>query len=332
MSEAAMPTEFAYELVEDWPRLPEGHALNDVCGLAVDSRGRIFAFNRGSTPVTIFDADGSFLGGWGGAQFVRPHGAFIDAEDMLWLADDRGHSVRRFTLDGRCVLTLGIPGSPQPFMSGEPFNRPTHVAGSPEGDFYVSDGYGNARIHRFDGHGRYIQSWGQPGTEPGEFNVVHNVTCDDLGRVYVADRENHRVQIFDGEGRFLAQWNNLYRPAGLFTSRGPNPITVIGEGGPQTPIEKAVPNLGARVTVLDASGRRLARIGGWRPGTGPCEFIAPHCVVIDKEGALYVGEVSYSNWPKKFPDRPRPAGLRSLRKFRRISVAADSARVRERIA
>ena len=123
-------------------------------------------------------------------------------DDTIWLTDDGDHTVRQCTLEGKVLLTLGIPGKPAPYMSGEPFHRCTHTAMSPEGDIYVSDGYGNSRVHKYSPNGRLLLSWGAPGTDPGEFNIAHNITCDADGWVYVADRENHRVQVFDGNGKY----------------------------------------------------------------------------------------------------------------------------------
>ena len=144
-------------------------------------------------------------------------------DDTVWLTDDGDHSVRQCTLDGRVLMTLGTPGKPAPFMSGEPFHRCTHTALSPKGEIYVSDGYGNARVHKYAPNGKLLLSWGASGTDPGEFNIVHNIACDADGWVYVADRENHRVQVFDGNGRYEAQWNNLHRPCGLYMPAGKLP-------------------------------------------------------------------------------------------------------------
>ena len=105
-------------------------------------------------------------------------------------------------------------------MSGEPFHRCTHTALSPKGEIYVSDGYGNARVHKYTPDGKLLMSWGEPGTDPGEFNIVHNIVCDADGWVYVADRENHRVQVFDGNGKYETQWNNLHRPCALHCCGG----------------------------------------------------------------------------------------------------------------
>ena len=155
-------------------------------------------------------------------------------------------------------------------------------------------------------NGRLLLSWGAPGTDPGEFNIAHNITCDADGWVYVADRENHRVQVFDGNGRYETQWNNLHRPCGLFMPPGKCPICYIGELGAVQPVSRNVPNLGPRVTIVDNTGKRIARLGGLGPGLGPTEFMAPHGLTVDSRGDLYVGEVSWTNWPQTFKDQPRP--------------------------
>jgi DNA-binding beta-propeller fold protein YncE len=189
---------------------------------------------------------------------------------------------------------------------------------SPQGDIYVSDGYGNSRVHKYAPNGKLLLSWGGPGTDPGEFNIAHNITCDADGWVYVADRENHRVQVFDGNGKYETQWNNLHRPCGLFMPSGKCPICYIGELGPVQPVNRNVPNLGPRVTIVDNTGKRISRLGGLGPGLGPTEFLAPHGLAVDSRGDLYIGEVSWTNWPQTYKDKPRPDNLRSLHKFRKV--------------
>src|SRR5260221_1588283 len=196
----------------------------------------------------------------------------MSRHDVLYLTDDGEHSERKVTLDDKVLLELGVPGKPEPYMSGEPFHRCTHTALSPRGDIYVSDGYGNARVHKFSPDGKLIKSWGEPGTDPGQFNVVHNIVTDPEGWVYVADRENHRVQVFDGEGRYETQWNNLHRPCGLYITPGRCPICYIGELGPIMSVNRNLPNLGPRLTIVDATGKPIARIGGMHAGLGRCGF------------------------------------------------------------
>ena len=138
-------------------------------------------------------------------------------DNTVWLTDDGDHTVRQCTLEGKVLLTLGVSGKPSPYMSGLPFHRCTHTAMAPNGDIYVSDGYGNSRVHGvLHPNGKLLLSWGGPGSDPGELDITHNITCDADGWVYVADRENHRVQVFDGNGKYETQWNNLHRPCGLF--------------------------------------------------------------------------------------------------------------------
>ena len=223
--------DYVYEPVVDWAKLPPGWSFKEIGSVGVDKNDNVYVFNRGEHPMIVFDRDGNFLRSWGEGVFPRAHGVFMAPDDTIWLTDDGDHTVRQCTLEGKVLLTLGIPGKPSPYMSGEPFHRCTHTAMSPQGDIYVSDGYGNSRVHKYSPNGRLLLSWGAPGTDPGEFNIAHNITCDADGWVYVADRENHRVQVFDGNGKYETQWNNLHRPCGLFMPPGKCPVCYIGELG-----------------------------------------------------------------------------------------------------
>jgi DNA-binding beta-propeller fold protein YncE len=310
---------YTYQLEEGWGRLPDGWELRDVAAVGVDRKDRVYVFNRGPHPMIVFDSDGNFLKSWGEGVFRNPHGIHIAPDDTVFCTDDGDHTVRKCTLDGKVLLQIGIPGSPSPFMSGDPFHRCTHTALSPTSDIYVSDGYGNARIHKFSPDGKLLMSWGEPGTDPGQFNVSHNVCCDDDGWVYVADRENHRVQVFDGNGRYETQWNNLHRPNGLFLTGGRDPVCYIGEGGPTLSINFRAPNLGARISIVTHHGELLARLGDKYPGTEPHQFMAPHGLAVDSRGNIYVGEVSYTVWPRYNPDTVAPPGLRTLRKLKQFA-------------
>src|SRR3954453_16047512 len=146
--------EHRYRVVENWAKLPDGWTLTDVASVGVDSKDNVYAFNRGAHPMMVFDRDGNFLRSFGEGLFSRAHGLFIDADDNLYCTDDGDHTVRKCTPEGKVLLTIGLPGEPKPFMSGEPFNRCTHTALSPSGEIYVSDGYGNARVHKYTPDGR----------------------------------------------------------------------------------------------------------------------------------------------------------------------------------
>jgi len=304
-----------FKVIEGWGTLPDGWRFVEVAGVAVDATDNVFCFTRGEHPVIVFDRDGNFVRSWGEGLVRRAHGITIDADGMVWLTDDLHHTVRKFTPDGKCLLVIGNPDTPATLQGGKPFNRPTHVAICPKsGYLFISDGYGNSRVHKYAPDGRHVTSWGEPGTDPGQFNLPHNLTTDSDGLVYVADRENHRVQIFDGQGRYQGQWNNLHRPCGLFAGRRDGGHVYIGELGPDLAVNLQTPNLGPRVTVLDGKGERICRFGG--RGERPGEFTAPHTVVIDSRGDLYVGEVAYTS---RGQHETPPREIRSLQKFKRTA-------------
>ncbi len=304
---------FTYEVAEGWGKLPDGWSYHEVAAVGVDRQDRVYIFTRGEHPVIVFDRDGNFLRSWGEGLFKRAHGVtmgFLD--DTIYLTDDGDHTVRKCTPDGKVLLTLGIPGKPAPYQSGEPFNRCTHVALSPQNEIYVSDGYGNSRVHKYSPEGKLLFSWGEPGSDPGQFNIVHNICADSDGYLYVADRENHRVQVFDGNGKFETQWHNMHRPCALYMDRGPNPLCYLGELGPGMPVNKDIPNLGPRLSILSHDGKLLARLGDIRSGEAPGQFIAPHGLALDSRGDIYVGEVS---WTIAGQHLKPPREMRSLQKL-----------------
>ena len=158
---------FTYRVIDHWAKLPEGWEFGDVAAVAVDRKDQVYAFNRGLHPMIVFDRDGNFLRSWGEGVFSRAHGAHVAPDDTIYLTDDGDHTVRKCTLDGKVLLTIGVPGVAAPFMSGDPFRRCTHTALSPDNEIYVADGYGNARIHKYAQDGRRLKSWGEPGSAPG---------------------------------------------------------------------------------------------------------------------------------------------------------------------
>jgi DNA-binding beta-propeller fold protein YncE len=290
--------EFRYRVDAGWGKLPPGWDFGEVAAVAVDSRDRVHVFNRGEHPMIVFDRDGSFLSSWGEGLFVRAHGLSYEVDDTLYCTDMGDHTVRKCTLDGRVLLTLGVPGKPAPFMSNRPFCRCTHSAVASNGDIYVSDGYRNAAVHHFDPGGKLLKSWGNAGTDPGEFNVPHAIWCDENDWIHVADRENHRVQVFDRNGRYETQWNNLHRPMAIATPRRGCPYCFIAEAGPELGVNLEYPNLGPRITITDRKGVKIARLGGPRAKHGPGYFIAPHDIAVDSAGSIYVAEVSRTAWPR----------------------------------
>jgi DNA-binding beta-propeller fold protein YncE len=302
-----------YAVVDGFFRRPRGWTFVEVADVGIDGDDNVYVFCRGTHPVMIFDKEGRFLDAWGEFgenSFTFPHGLSVGRDGFVYTADSRDHTVRKWTSDGKLVLTLGSAHQNAPAFSGKPFNRPTHATVAANGDIYVSDGYGNAKIHVFGPDGQLKFSWGEPGKEPGEFNTVHSVFIDhdDDDTLYVADRFNNRIQIFTPMGEFVGQWDGLHLPQSV--RKGPDGAFYVAE-------------LANRVSVLSADGTVLARwgdgvelddveIGGValaRPDApsrdpmitgrvvndpGPGLFCAPHGIAVDSEGSFYVAESSES--------------------------------------
>lgn len=307
---------FTYEAQAGWAKLPKGWSFLEVVDVAVDAQDRVYVFTRGEHPLLIFNREGNLLATWGEGLFKRPHGITMGPEETLYLTDDGGHAVYQFTLDGKLLMALGTPGKGAGFMSGRPFHQPTKVARDPKtGELYISDGYGNARVHKYTSDGKYLFSWGECGTDPGQFNLVHSVILDRAGRVFVADRENHRIQIFDGQGKFLAIWNNIHRPCGLHIAGEGEELVYVGELAPPFPFSQNYPNVGGRISIYDLKGNRLARLGDIRAGEEPHQFLAPHGLAVDSRGDIYVGEVS---WTFKGKTLSPPRELPSFRKLVKV--------------
>jgi sugar lactone lactonase YvrE len=195
------------------------------------------------------------------------------------------HCVTKCTLDGREIWTLGQPG--RLGDPGKPFNTPTSLAFTPDGDFYVSDGYGNRRVHHFDPRLKLIRSWGEDGTGPGQFSLVHHVWFDTRGgrgRLWVCDRQNNRIQIFTPEGEFIGEKTGLVRP---------NNTWVDAEGF------MYVTELNAGLTIMDSSDRVVQKLPG-ENGRDPEKILRPHGIWGDSHGALYIASVEDGHRIQKF--------------------------------
>jgi DNA-binding beta-propeller fold protein YncE len=300
--------DFGYEADDHWAQLPPGWSWPEVAAVATDTQDRVYVFNRGEHPLMIFNRAGTFLGSWGEGLFVRPHGLWIGPDDSIYCSDDLDHTVRKYTSDGKLLLTLGVSGKPSDTgvtgmdfrtiaRAGGPFHYPTNLALSPEGDLYVTDGYGNARVHKFTADGRLLFSWGEPGTGPGQFRLPHGLAVDRQGTVYVADRENSRIQLFTPDGKYLSAWTDVARPCQVFIDSAGN--VYVAELGFQAGMwpGTSAPSAdapGGRVSIFDRHGALQARWGGGRNPCAPGDFFAPHGIWVDAHGDLYVAEVVLS--------------------------------------
>lgn len=276
---------YIYRVDTEWAKLPPGIELR-ACAVCADARDRVYCFNRSEQhPVLVFERDGSFLGSWGAGMFRFPHAIRTDRKGFLWLCDEHHMQFMKFTADGRLLQTIGDRGgrsdtgvpaddfSSQAWRKvthgGGPFNLPTDIAFASDGTMFMTDGYGNARVHKFAADGKYLFSWGEPGTGPGQFNLPHGVWVDRRGRVLVADRENDRVQAFDQEGKLLTVW-----PTELI---GPAFFYVDDDDAVYIPEHN-----GGFVSILTLDGERLARWGDGAP------MRSSHGIWVDSQRDLYV--------------------------------------------
>jgi DNA-binding beta-propeller fold protein YncE len=253
-------------------------------GIVTDAGDRVYLFNRSEHPLIVLDRDGVFVTSWGEGILTSAHGMFIDERENLYLPVMNSHVVLKYSSGGNLLMTLGTWDKPsETGWSGRyqdpvkqaagPFHRPTDVAISRTGDVYISDGYGNARVHRFSADGRLEKSWGAPGkSAPGEFHVPHGVWVHSDGRVFVADRENNRIQIFSPEGDFLSQWAGLARPCDIYIDAD----EVV-----------YVPELDGLITLFTLNGQVITR---WMSPTGTGKVDGGHAVWVDSRGDIYINQ------------------------------------------
>ena len=235
----------SYTEVAEWPMparsvagTPTAWNFGQVVAVATSGEGDVLVLHRGAHAILVFDTAGRFVRSMGAGLFshgkvagVGPdarsptgsrytavygpagchacgaHAIRVDPDGHIWVVDAPGHVIYKLTAAGDVLMRLGtrdVSGADR-----HTFNLPTDVAFAPNGEIYVSDGYGNARVVKFSSVGKYILEWGSRGTGPGEFGLPHGIGVDARGRVYVVDRDNRRVQVFDADGAFLDQWTDL---------------------------------------------------------------------------------------------------------------------------
>jgi sugar lactone lactonase YvrE len=318
-----------FELVPDWEKCPEGaaHAHEDVAAVACDARDRVYLHTRRGDRVMVYAEDGSFIRQWGDGQFTNAHGIAIHGE-TVYCTDDRDSVIRIFDSDGNFLRMMGVPkqvtdtgyhyvkdariGHNETVLrAAGPFNCCCNVAVAANGELFVADGYGNARVHHFSAAGALLNSWGEVGTGPGQFHLPHGIGLDGRENVIVCDRENDRLQFFDRSGRFLAMWTDVLRPTDVAVDR--DGLVYVSElWRPLEPGQGsfvhgyAARDLPGRVSVFAPEGRLLARWGAdSEKRDAPGNFIAPHGIAVDSRGSLYVAEVSssfagnFGRWPRE---------------------------------
>lgn len=279
--------EIPYRADPDFFKLPDGMYFGEGSGVAVDSKGNIYVVNRSNHPLMKFSPDGTFIRtiGDGLPIFGGPHHAAVDAQDNLWFVDAATNLLVRFNPQARLTMVLGrrpeewtwethvFPHAP---TAHDRFYQPTDLAIGLDGSIYVTDGYGNSRVAKFDKDGKFLKDWGERGAAPGQFNTPHAIVIDSKGTVYVADRGNRRIQLFDPDGNFLKEWRNVGAPWGICITPGPNQV-IFSADGPS-----------GRIYKLDLNGNVLGAFG--KPGHAVGQFGWVHGIACPSENVIYAAE------------------------------------------
>jgi hypothetical protein len=293
-----------YEVTHDWGDLPADIKYGNTHGVCEDSRGHIYihhtvnAASESSDSMVIFDHKGKFVKSWGKEFKGGAHGLHISREgsnEFLYLCDTKRAVVVKTTLNGEEVFSLGYPDESEAYKPGADGKKkkysPTNLAIAPNGDLYVGDGYGSSYINQYDKNGKYIRTFGGVGKEPGQLNCPHGLILDNRGPepiLMVADRANNRIQTFTLEGKHIAFISGTNLPCYFdFFKNG----------------DTVVPDLGARVTLMDSKNQVIENLGddsaanNWketrkltRDAFKPGKFVCPHGACFDHAGNIFVVE------------------------------------------
>jgi 6-bladed beta-propeller protein len=324
-----------FELVPDdnWTALASSHGYSMVSDVAVSATGNVYALTREPSAVLVLDRSGNLTATWDHLELSRkPHGISVSDDEIIGVVDEGAHVVR-FT-DGRDEWNLQYAGPSDTGIDttlstnyeklgsmaaagGPPFNRPTKLSWAHNGDSFVTDGYGNCRVHHFDSSGKLVASWGRSGTGPGEFHLPHCIAIDRADRIFVADRDNDRIQVFDLDGSHLSSWADVNRPASVAV--GSDGLVYVGElpvavGRRSFVNGTAKDALPPRISVFDEGGQLINR---WtNEQLGASTLVSPHGIAVDNGGSVYISQlVDDGVRGSKGTDRPEaaPALLRLVR-------------------
>jgi DNA-binding beta-propeller fold protein YncE len=283
-----------YVVDPTWPAKPRDYGWAAMPGIAVDREDNVWIFTRAKPPVQVYDSSGKFVRAWTSESILIPHHIRVDHGGHIWVTDIGSHTVQKYTQDGKLLLTIGTPG--EAGCDETHFNKPTDMTILPNGDVFVSDGYGNRRVVHLDSKGKFIKAWGEEGTGPGQFALPHSIVADSRGRIYVADRENARVQIFNTDGKLLGMWDELMTPWGLYVINN-DELWICGssrfvseesDGWIVTPPGDQI------MVKLDRDGKVLLHVELPNDAVPPRDAGSVdwvHGIALDSKGNMYLGDI-----------------------------------------
>ncbi len=309
------PRAKAFETAPDIPfeatlgflKFPADLYLGEGIGVATNSKGHVFAYTRSgeSSRIFEFDQDGNFIReiGRGLYGFAMAHAVRVDSEDNIWAVDEGTDMVIKFSPEGRVLMTLGrrpeshgfnaTPprGTPAPAARPYRFGRPTDIAWDAEGNIFVSDGYTNHRVVKYDKFGMYVDEVGssQRGTEPSQFNTPHGISTDANGNVYVADRNNRRIQVFSNDLVLRAIYDHVGSPWSVCITPGPHQYLYSSNSNPDNN-QANIAAVTGEIYKMELDGTVVGKFGV--PGKGEGEFTTVHAIDCRNENELFVAEIT----------------------------------------
>jgi DNA-binding beta-propeller fold protein YncE len=296
--------EISYESVPDFLKLPANLHLGEGIGVATNSKGHVFVYTRsGDTRLFEFDQKGAFVReiGQGLYGFEFAHAVRVDRDDNIWAVDEGTNMIIKFTPEGQVAMVLGrrpeaveglvaaSPGAPE--LPPEPyvFSRPTDVGFDAAGNIFVTDGYGNSRVVKFDKNGRFIKQAGTKGNQPGQLNLPHTMAMDANGNVYVGDRSNARVQVFDNDLNFKAIYDSVGNPWAVCISPGPHQYLFVSNSIPDNGLAQ-YRDITGEIYKMELDGTIIGRFG--KSGKRLGEFSTVHEIDCRNPNELFVAEIT----------------------------------------
>jgi DNA-binding beta-propeller fold protein YncE len=298
--------EIAFDSVPNFLKMPPNLYLGEGIGVATNSKGHIFVYTRSqATRLFEFDQKGNYVReiGEGLYGFAFAHAVRVDPQDNIWAVDEGSNMIIKFNPEGRVLMLLGrrpeaVEGAPRTAPANgnavppaEPyvFDRPTDVAWDAAGNIFISDGYGNSRVAKYDKDGRFIKSVGTKGSAPGQLNLPHTIAADAKGNIYVGDRSNSRIEVFDNNLEFKAIYDQVGAPWAICITPGPHQYLYSSNSNPDNNNAQIMEVTG-EVYKMELDGTILGRFG--KAGKDLGEFSTIHEIDCRNENELLVSEIT----------------------------------------